>query len=91
MRKSNVNYYLEEGDSVRVVPLDEKLTSNMLIRIVNPYYDGTFVKGKEWRREAWHTVQDDLFGWIGLSYSDYLKFAGYDDVSSYPFEIISVN
>lgn len=33
-------------------------------------------RSENWRGTMWHLAEDDLSGWVGKTYEDYMKFSG---------------
>jgi hypothetical protein len=86
-----MNIFLEPNMVFRVVGPDEPLLENYLVRSKYEDSDGgwnTTYKNKEWRGTAWHTVSEDLPGWINRTIRGYCKFAKGMSIEEFPFEVI---
>jgi hypothetical protein len=94
-----INYTMV-GCTLKVLGLDDVIQKGDFIR---PYYESpmysqeggwdTTYKNDKWRGPKWHSVEDDLPGWIGQTYRDYIDFAnesGYDDEYEMYDEIVRV-
>lgn len=82
--KNGPNLYLSPGDLVRAIGIDETLLKTDLIRekYQDSHVDGgwsTTFKGDAWDGAAWHLVGEEIPGWVGSTYGEFIKFK-YDDV-----------
>jgi len=92
-----MNYYLEQNQSFKVVSFDEPLKEHYLIRerYESPMMsqDGgwdTTYRSEEWRGTAWHLLKEELPGWVGKSYNEYLKFCDLDNPIHEIIELINI-
>jgi len=87
--KDGVNYTMS-GVVMRVLEPYEIIKADDFIR---PLYESpmrsesggwdTTFKNDNWNGCMWHKVYDDLAGWIGKSYMDYLLFVHEDTPASF--------
>lgn len=80
--KDSINFELT-GKTVKFLSIYDTIQKGDFIRdLVETGYDGGFnrsFKPSTWRGLAWHLVENELSGWIGKTYLEYIKF-GKDDV-----------
>lgn len=79
------NVWLEPGDIIQVLSVEDKLLSTDLIRerYEDNWTDGGWCrsfKSQEWMGTAWHYVGKDMSGWVGETYKDYMLFRGDEDL-----------
>lgn len=75
--KANNIYLLDQ--TVRFLSIDNILKPDDLIRhrYSTAYDHNGFALGfkpDDWVGQAWHTIEDDLPGWIGKTYREYMNW-----------------
>lgn len=58
---------------MRKIGLDEVLLPHYLVRTLNEYISILGSDPKHLER-CWHTIQDDMPGWVGRTYRDFIEF-----------------
>ncbi len=75
---NKINYKLT-GCTIQVLGLDDILQETDFIRdLTETGYDGGFnttYKPDGWNGLLWHLVGDELSGWVGSTYKDYMLFS----------------
>ena len=73
-----INYKLT-GCTLKVLGLDDKLLATDFIRdLTESGYDGGFdtsYKSDDWNGLLWHLVGNELSGWVGMTYREYMLFS----------------
>lgn len=77
IRIKKINYKLS-GCTLKVLGLDDVLEETDFIRdLIETGYDSGFnttYKSDDWNGLLWHSVGDELSGWVGSTYREYMLF-----------------
>lgn len=71
--EDGINFTISPGTVLRVVGLDEIILPHFLVRTINTY-NSILGSDPRYLDRCWHTMQEDMPGWVGRTYRDFIEF-----------------